>query len=517
MSYFFRPFDAFVALACLGLIAGCSDDVDPGTQCAGIATGMHDGVSIDIATTETDRDDLPGFCRIAGTIEPNIGFEARFPLENWNGKYYQSGCGGYCGRVLPDKPGFSNTINEALKRGYATITTDGGHSASNGDPSWAKDNPEALEVYAHRAIPLTHKAGTGLVSAFYRSQATREYFGGCSNGGRMAAMAAQRYPELFDGILGGSGVLNLSKSGGIYGSWVVQSNSDEQGNRVLTRRNFAAKIPLLESEVLLQCDSVDGATDGIISSPRQCEVDFDALPGCNEESSEQCFTERERRVLRAWYQGPRNSNGEQLFPGMPPGGERYAGLWFLDTDERVAIGNQLGGGYAKYMGFEGGTADDYTALDFDFDKDPARLVKNAEFLDAMNPDLGSFRDSGGKYLMWHGWGDALVLPDQSLGYYESVAANMGGFDEIKSFFRLFMLPGHGHCWEIPANVPDRFDPITVLDQWVETGDAPQSIPTATFGEDATVTEQILLCPHPDTARILQSDSDATAQRCGNSE
>ena len=151
----------------------------------------------------TDREDLPGFCQLQGSIEPSIGFEARLPLADWNGKYYQSGCGGYCGMVLPDKPGYANTINEALKRGYATITTDAGHQATIGDPSWAKDNPEAVELYGHRAIALTHRAGTGLTRAFYGREPSREYFGGCSNGGRMAAMAAQRYPDLFDGILGG--------------------------------------------------------------------------------------------------------------------------------------------------------------------------------------------------------------------------------------------------------------------------------------------------------------------------
>ena len=33
-----------------------------------------------------------------------------------------------------------------------------------------------------------------------------------------------------------------------------------------------------------------------------------------------------------------------------------------------------------------------------------------EVVDALDPDLRKFRDAGGKYLMWHGWGDALVLP-----------------------------------------------------------------------------------------------------------
>jgi feruloyl esterase len=502
-----------IGAGCLVAMAACGRQADPQARCEALYSEHRPGVTVSAAAVITNREDLPGFCQIQGTIDPSIGFEARFPLVDWNGKYYQSGCGGYCGMVLPDKRGFSNTINEAVKQGYAAITTDSGHTASIGDPSWAKGNSQAVELYGHRAIPLTYQAGTDLVSAFYNRPASREYFSGCSNGGRMAAIAAQRYPQLFDGILGGAGVLNLSQSGGIYGSWVVQSNSDEQGNRILTRENFAAKIPLLEKEIIDQCDAVDGVADGIIAAPRQCSVNFDVLPDCGPDGTDQCFTAAEIDVLRAWYQGPRNSKGEQLQPGMPPGGERYIGFWFLDSADRIAVGNQLGGRYAKYLGFEGGAPDDYTVLDFDFDTDPPRLTKTAEVVDALNPDLREFRDAGGKYLMWHGWGDALVLPDQSLDYYESVAAEMGGYDAIRSFYRLFLMPGHGHCWEMPADVPDRFDPITVLDNWVETGAPPDRILATALNPDTAIIKEALLCPHPATAINLAAGQSSEDVHC----
>lgn len=489
------------ALLLTGLVAGaCDRPIDPDARCGAIANEEFAGVGTVASKVVADREDLPAFCRVRGTIDPNIGFEARFPLDNWNGKFYQSGCGGYCGMVLPDKPGFSNTINEALKRGYAAITTNGGHEGTIGDASWAKDDPEAVEVYGHRVIPLTYAAGTALAAAFYGAAPTREYFGGCSNGGRLAAMAAQRYPELFDGILGGCGVLELGKSGGIYGSWMLQANTDDNGRRILTRANFADRIPLLEREVAKQCDAVDGKADGLISAPRQCTVDVDLLPACDE-ATESCFTEVEKQVLQAWYQGPRSSSGEQLKHGVPPGGERYLGFWFLDPDDGVAVGNQLGGGFAKYLGFEGGTPDDYTALDFDFDVDPGRLGHNSAVLDALDPDLHEFRDAGGKFLMWHGWGDALVLPDQSLDYYESVAAGMGGYEAIQPFFRLFLMPGSGHCWEIPAGVPDRFDPIAVLDEWVESGIAPESIEATSVDTGATHGQALVLYPYPASAMI----------------
>ncbi len=501
----------------LFVLTSCEQDADLRAQCLAMSSGEFPGTTISATAVVTDRADLPGFCQIQGTIDPNVGFEARFPLADWNGKYYQSGCGGYCGTITADKSGFSNTINEALKRGYAAIMTDNGHKGGMGEASWAKDNPIAVNVYAHTGIQLTHDAGTQLTRIFYKTEPTRKYFSGCSNGGRMAAMTAQRYPTLFDGILGGGGVLNLSYSGGVYGSWVVQSNTREDGQRILTHQNFAAKLPALEQAVIRQCDATDGKADKIISLPRQCEVDVAALPACGGETTSECFTDAETAVLEKWYQGPRNSAGEQLFPGMPAGSERYWEVWFLDREGRIAGGNQLGGRYAKYLGFEGGTPDDYTALDFDFDKDPPRLATTGKLLDALDPNLTAFHDAGGKYLMWHGWADPLVLPDQSLDYYESVAAEMGGVDNIKSFYRLFMIPGQGHCWEMPAHVPDQFDPITALDNWVETGEAPERLPAFALDPDTAVFTDAALCSHPSTAVNLAAGETAVDAECESPE
>jgi feruloyl esterase len=482
-------------------------------KCNALPALAVDGLSVNSAEAITDRADLPGFCAIRGVIEPGIGFEARFPVEDWNGKYYQSGCGGYCGALLPDKKGFSNSINEALKQGYAAITTDGGHESWIGDASWARNNPVAVEVYAHKLIPLTYTAGTQLIEAFYQEAPQREYFGGCSNGGRLAAVAAQRYPQLFDGILGGAPVLNLSQNGGTFGSWVVQANAGSNGERLLTRANFAHKLPMLELAVVEQCDPSDGSEDGIISQPRQCTIDFSLFPRCAGTNGTDCFTEEELSVLAAWYQGPRNSMGEQLFPGMPAGSERFLLAWFLDPEGKTAPGNALGGGYARYLGFEGGAPDDFTALDFDFDTDPARLVANGQLFDALDPDLRAFRDAGGKYLAWHGWQDPLVLPDQSVEWYRDIVEEFGDESNVEDFMRLFMIPGKGHCWEMPSAAPDRFDPITVLDNWVESGRAPDQLHVTALDAETSAVPDSVICPYPAAPTHLPDGFDPDQDYC----
>lgn len=329
----------------------------------------------------------------------------------------------------------------------------------------------------------------------------------------MAAMAAQRYPLLFDGILGGGSVLNLSQNGGIYGSWVVQSNTGPDGKRVLNHANFAHKLPALQQAVMEQCDATDGNIDGMISLPRSCEVDVTVLPSCTDDSSDHCFTAQELTVLEKWYQGPVNSSGENLYPGMPAGSEPYWAVWFLDREDRIAGGNALGGDYARYLGFEEGAPDDYTAMDFDFDRDPVRLETNGQLLNAMDTDLTSFRESGGKFLMWHGWQDPLVLPDQSVAYYEGVTDAMGGSAPVSEFFRLFMIPGQGHCWEIPSNAPDRFDPITALDRWVESGEAPDQLTARAFDLESDKYEATVICPWPALPHYLVDGDSLPPDAC----
>ena len=43
----------------------------------------------------------------------------------------------------------------------------------------------------------------------------------------------------------------------------------------------------------------------------------------------------------------------------------------------------------------------------------------------------------------------------------------------KDYFRLFMVPGMGHCAGGPG--PDRFDALTALENWVENDVPPDSI------------------------------------------
>jgi feruloyl esterase len=113
------------------------------------------------------------------------------------------------------------------------------------------------------------------------------------------------------------------------------------------------------------------------------------------------------------------------------------------------------------------------ALTFDFDRDPATLIRARGIYDATSTDLRVFKQRGGKIVMWHGWADGAISAASSIGYYEAVRAVMGGRADTEDFFRLFLVPGVHHGGGGPGLA--EFDTLTALERWVEKGEPPMEV------------------------------------------
>ena len=110
----------------------------------------------------------------------------------------------------------------------------------------------------------------------------------------------------------------------------------------------------------------------------------------------------------------------------------------------------------------------------------------------------------------------------SINYFDSVvdviaddtrAVNwQSALDQTQEFFRLFMVPGMGHCAGGPG--PDRFDALTALENWVERDIAPESI-IASKIVDGEVVRTRPLCVYPEVANYNGSGStdEAANFRC----
>src|SRR5262249_12905059 len=225
------------------------------------------------------------------------------------------------------------------------------------------------------------------------------------------------------------------------------------------------------------CDAQDGVRDGIVNDPRECHFD-PAILLCKD-ADNRCFTAPQVTTLGKIYAGPKNSKGEQIFPGFVPGGENGLGgwpLWVTGNAPSKSLEFAFSTNFFANMVFDDPAWDFKT---FDFDRD-VKITdeKQAGNLNATNPDLKAFKLHGGKLILYHGWSDAAIQPLNSIDYYNSVTKAMGA-SEANAFLRLYMASGMQHCGGGPG--PDVFgqygsspgptDPqhsmFSALEEWVE--------------------------------------------------
>jgi hypothetical protein len=433
----------------------------PDDSCAALMTGDYLDLP-DAPTTLTATqavaaaDGLPAHCLVSGYVAPQVQFELRLPLDTWNQKFLMQGCGGLCGRVS------GASCDDALARNYAVIVTDMGHSAPSYQALWAYNNLQAEIDFAYRATHVVALAAKRLIEHYYDEAPQYSYFRGCSTGGRQGLVAAQRFPDDFDGIISGAPVLNETATAALHLIWSGRANLDDQGDAVLNPQQVAA----VRDAVLAACDGLDDFKDGIIEDPRRC--DWEKIIRVDSSPTEQA-------VFRKLYEGPRNSAGRLLLPGGLMPGSEYEWVPYFVGEDGPAVFHPDGPvrQLFQYLIFLDDPGPGHSASEFDFDRDPQRLALMEVFYSAQNPDLRRFKAAGGKLIVYQGWDDVEVTPMNTVDYFTTMQATMGGDAATADFARLFMMPGVAHCRRGPG--ADTVDWLAYLEQWVEGGQAPDRV------------------------------------------
>jgi feruloyl esterase len=513
-----------------------------GSRCAGLAATQLNGVEIVSATPQDGGavsgakgpsmgstnggapiSGLPAFCRVVGRIRPepksDIGFELWLPRA-WNGRLTSAGSPGAAGSIL------YYMLAGAVRTGDAGLSNDGGHRGEVTDGSWAAGHPERIRDYGWRAAHLSTLAGKALVARYYGRRADHAYFLGVSNGGRQALVEASRFPGDYDGILAGAPAADLTLTR-MAGLWV------QRAQLAPAARIRSAQAKLLQTEVLRQCDALDGQFDGLIDDPRRCHLDTAKL-GCGTAPSPDCFTPAQIAALDRIYAGYRDKAGRWVaLPFLPGGSEVADPLFGWDNilfARREPSDDALA--QAPVRSLDGRTIS--TTGAFDFDRDPQRLKAANAFagLDA-SPDLRRFFARGGKLIIWHGWADADVPPQISLDYYAR-ALRISGRRAAKSM-RLFMVPGlqhgtggkgadlFGQMTTPPKGATPENDIAVALQAWVETGRVPESLVGKRHSSGATEAgapparppRERLICAYPERAVLAPgADPDqGSSYRC----
>jgi feruloyl esterase len=424
------------------------------------------------------------FCRVQARIEKEIEFEVWLPASaDWNGKHLGVGNGGYSGFIN------YSALAHGLRRGYASSSTDTGHSGGPMDASWALGHPERIVNYGHRAHHLTALAAKKLIAAYYEQPARRAYFMGCSNGGQQGLMAAQRYPEDYDGIVSGAPGTSFPD----MATYVMVNGNRNSGSASLTQPQMQHVV----EQMVRACDAKDGVKDGLIEHPPSCNFDFSSL-ACSANKKSDCLNETQVQLVRDLYSPLRDAKGNELYP--PPA----VGALLPVTE--LARRGKLGADIYRYGVFEDPKWD---PASFVLERDLPIARERLSALISDDADLSPFAKRGGRLILYHGWDDSGPSPYNTIDYHKRVQSAVGE-KETDAFFRLFMVPGMYHCAGGPG--PNSFgnagdppvldadhDVLMALERWVEQGTAPARI-VASSVRDAKVERTRPLCPYPQQAR-----------------
>lgn len=438
--------------------------------------GAPEGVIFETSPRWVEGQSLPPHCEISGIAAGKIRFVMRLPID-WQGRFMLSGCGGFCGELRADFENRGNGINYAVRRGYAAISHDGGHQAPSWETGWAAD-PEALEIWAHKLLPILTDVGVALAEAVYGQAPQYRYFAGCSNGGRLGMMAAQRYPGLFDGIAAGGSVGDLSGIAGLWGIWMTQLTVNN-GQPVIAPARWAA----IHQKILSRCDALDGRNDQRIDQPRQCSVDFRQFM-----TGDDPLSATEADTLNALYGGVRNTNGEIIYPSLELGSEFFGDIWMGTTGERDSWGVLASKGYRELLAMSLGQSPAEAPSDIAAVQAMVARSSLPALTNSVDQDLSRHAAAGSKLLLYHGLADPLIIPQPIEDYYSAAAEKAGSFETLREHTRLFMVPGWGHCWERPSASGDDFDPLAAVEAWVERGSPPDTLPL--HRRDGQGTDQI---------------------------
>ena len=411
------------------------------------------------------------------------------PAADWNGKFQAVGNGGWSGAIN------TGGLVQALTQNYATASTDTGHKGSRG--TFALGHPEKLRDFADRAVHEMTVKAKALIAAYYGNAPRHSYWNGCSSGGKQGLKEAQRYPADYDGIIAGAPA-----------NYWTHLMAADLWMGVATLKDKASYIPkekyeLINRAALAACDALDGIKDGILDDPRKCHFDPSALL-CRGAEEAGCLTATQVDAAKKIYAATKNPHtGAPIYPGLQPGSEI---AWAPIAGGPEPFGIPVD--HFRYVVYQN---PDWDWRSFDLARDTALADEKDEgMLNATDPDLRAFKARGGKLIMFHGWSDTLIAPENSINYYNSVLGAMGPKQD--DFFRLFMAPGMLHCSGGPG--PNQFNSVAVLERWVEGGTPPDHI-AAYHVTDNRVDMTRPLCPYPQVAvwKGVGSTSDAANFEC----
>lgn len=436
--------------------------VRPVADCARL-TGADVSAAVGARTTisaaePVDDGHAAPFCRVRVVVDDYARFELRLPTGAWTQRLLFGG-----------GPGAQTSPGVDLGQ-FATVSWEDLGRRQNEDVF--ANNPAFHVNAGYRGMHLQVLAAKALIATYYGRGPRFSYFNACSNPGREGMIEAQRFPEDFDGIGAGCPPINTTMNNGMFHAWNVRTNTGADGHAILT----ADKLPILHQAILQQCDTLDGARDGIISAPFVCHPRPAAVQCRPGQDQATCLSAAQVHVAEELYRGAHDAQGARLTPGgVLPGSE-------LAWTSTIVPGGRFGGPEEARTATEKAIRSHYSLpalpaswrlADLTFDRASFDATTQLSYLhDGTNPDLSGYAKAGHKLMLWMSLGDTNVLPQQVLLYYTALQKQMGAA-AVDRFVRFYLLPGVYHCGGGDGPVITALLPHLMA--WVERGVAPGAL------------------------------------------
>jgi hypothetical protein len=428
----------------------------------------------------------------------------------WNGNIQSRGNGGFAGNV--------SNVTPATNAGYVGTGTDTGHNATithpvpnpNAPPATVEAPPSengavfALNAdgtlnygrimdYAWRGQHHANLWGQIVAHAYYSRRHRRNYFVGCSDGGREGHEMAQRFGAEFDGIVSISPAIHWDRWGFSAG-WGNYVSNQELGQNGLD----AAKFQDANLRALTACDPIDGIVDGMIQETRRCTYDAnEAVCGQPEASTDPavCLSPGEASVVNKIWDGPRTASGRKLWVGWERGTANVLGLTPAATGAPSLFGEQIN----RYWVHADPLFNWRSITPEAFASEQRNLTRQfSPFIGSDSPDLRTFKRNGGKMIVSYGNLDQIIPPNGHYHYMQRLFDEMGGVAETQEFYRYYVYPNATHCGGAGMTESSLFDALT---HWVEDGVEPDHLVAQV---NPTRTRKV--CTYPNTPRYIGTGS-----------
>lgn len=371
-------------------------------------------------------------------------------------------------------------MNDSLQNHFAGVSTDGGLAPGANtynypmDPETGEFDDELVRFYIYQASYWEGTIGKAVVEAVVGRAPEYSYIAGGSGGGNQAAIAALRYPDLYDGFwLHIPAVYYLKQVASMLWPAVVMNTF---------------KNPLPDAKLDAFAEAVWAKYGGREAWSKVFHPTYHASHLIGKETADGPITELDAQTQQAIWDGPQGSDGKRLFWGIKPGIINWgpqSDLGHSDMCLGLSVPNEEGVLEPKGIPLSYELWRYWWIRDAGFDWRTLTMDKFVEVLEGYiasgafdfmdcEPDFRALQASGHKAIMTIGNSDDLLSSESNYEFYMDAVEYCGGLEATKEFFRAVFMPHSLHGYLIGGPSVTVAEAMGPLMKWVEDGIAPES-------------------------------------------